>query len=373
MNENSSLLSTLDFIPADIHCAEDYENLARRFISASSFEYIAGGSGRDKTLAANRKAFDNWFVCPRLLPDLSGAHTGLRLLGRDFAHPIFLAPLAYQKLAHPAGEIETARAASVMQSCMILSSLASQSLEKIAATGTEEKWFQLYFQPRRDTTLNLIRRAEAANYQALVVTLDTSIRTPSLGALRAQFQMPVDCVAVNLQDYEIDLPRVLASGESRIFKGIMQDAPTWADLQWLIDQTKLPVIVKGVLHPDDALKIKNLGAAAVVVSNHGGRSFDGAMASLNCLAPVRAILGNEYPVLFDSGIRSGLDIFKAIALGADAVLIGRLQVYALSVAGALGVAHMLKLLREELELCMAQAGCANLQAVRNSRLEKISI
>ncbi len=373
MKENLSLLSPLDFIPADIHCAADYESLAARFIPAPGLEYIAGGSGQDKTLVANRRAFDQWFICPRLLPDLGDAHTRLELLGREFAHPIFLAPVAYQKLAHSAGEIETARAASVMQSCMILSTLASQSLEEIAAIGTEEKWFQLYFQPNIEATLDLIRRAEAANYRALVVTLDATIRTPSLGALRSQFQMPADCVAVNLQDYEINSPRVLAAGESRIFKGIMQDAPTWADLQWLINQTHLPVIVKGVLHPDDALRIKKLGAAAVVVSNHGGRSFDGAMASLNCLAAIRAILGDEYPVLFDGGIRSGLDIFKAIALGADAVLIGRLQVYALSVAGALGVAHMLKLLREELELCMAQAGCANLQAIRNCRVEKVSI
>ena len=149
----------------------------------------------------------------------------------------------------------------------------------------------------------------------------------------------------------------------------MREAPTWADLEWLLSQASLPVIVKGVLHPQDAQKIKAMGCAGIIVSNHGGRSLDGAPASIDCLAKIRAAVGDDYPILFDGGIRSGLDIFKAIALGADAVLIGRLQVYALSVAGALGVAHMLRLLREELELCMALAGCASLSDIRNTQLE----
>lgn len=369
MSENQQLLSPLDYIPADIQSAQDYEYLARRFIAGPSYEYIAGGSGRDQTLASNLAAFKKWAVCPRVLCDVTQGHTRLQLLNREYVHPIFLAPVAYQKLAHPLGELESARAAEALQSCMITSTLSTRSLEDIAITGAEEKWFQLYFQPKLEATLDLVRRAEAAGYKALIVTVDTSIRMPSLGALRAQFQLPKECVAVNLKHYELSSPKDIAQGESKIFNGHMQEAPTWADLEWLIDETSLPVIVKGVLHPVDALKIKNMGAAGVVVSNHGGRSLDGAPASLDCLTAIRTAVGDDYPVLFDSGIRSGLDIFKAIALGADAVLIGRLQVYALSVAGALGVAHMLKLLREELELCMALTGCATLKDIRNTILE----
>lgn len=369
MNETQQLLSALSYIPADIQSAQDYELLAPRFIPAPSFAYIAGGSGQDQTLAANRMAFSKWAVYPRLLCDVTQGHTRLNLFNREFSHPIFLAPVAYQKLAHPHAEIETARAAEAMESCMVSSTLANNSLEDIAAVNRGEKWFQLYFQPSRTATLDLLNRAHVAGYSAIVVTLDATIRTPSLSAVRAHFHMPDDCVAVNVQHYDAVSAPAITSAQSRVFKGAMREAPTWADLEWLLSQTTLPIVVKGVLHPQDAHKVKAMGCAGIVVSNHGGRSLDGAPASINCLARIRVEVGDDYPVLFDGGIRSGLDIFKAIALGADAVLIGRLQVYALSVAGALGVAHMLKLLREELELCMALAGCASLSDIRNTALE----
>lgn len=372
MNEDLQTLSALNYIPADIQCAQDYELLAPRFIPAPSFAYIAGGSGQDQTLAANRTAFSKWSVYPRLLCDVTQGHTRLNLLNRDFPHPIFLAPVAYQKLAHPQAELDTARAAALMQACMVTSTLSNTSFEDIAAVSCGEKWFQLYFQPNRTATLDLLSRAQTAGYTAIVVTVDTSIRTPSLSAVRAHFHMPDDCVAVNVKNYEVPEVHAITAGQSRVFNGAMREAPTWADLEWLLSQTSLPIIVKGVLHPQDAQKIKAMGCAGIVVSNHGGRSLDGAPASIDCLAKIRAAAGNDYPVLFDGGIRSGLDIFKAIALGADAVLIGRLQVYALSVAGALGVAHMLRLLREELELCMALAGCTSLNDIRNTELERQS-
>ncbi len=361
----------LSYIPADIQSARDYENLARRFIALPNYEYIAGGSGRDQTVANNVTAFSKWAICPRILCNVTEGNTNLKLLDHEFAHPIFLAPVAYQRLAHPQGEIETARAAEAMQACMISSTLSTFSMEDIAKAGHTEKWFQLYFQSKSEFTIDLIQRAERAGYSAIVVTVDASVRSPSIGALRAQFRMPEDCIAINVQQYE-QLPIELRPGQSRVFQGAMRDAPTWTHLEWLVKQTQLPVIVKGILHPLDAIRIKNMGCAGVIVSNHGGRSLDGSVASIDCLAQIRAAVGDDYPVLFDSGIRSGLDIFKAIALGADAVLIGRLQLYALSVAGALGVAHLLRLLREELELCMAQAGCATLNDIRKVDLSKVT-
>ena len=353
----------LDHIPAEILCAADYEMLARRFIEAPRYEYIAGGSGNDQTLAANRAAFAAMTMTPRLLRDVSAGHTRCQLAGQTLPHPILLAPVAFQKLAHAQGEIETARAAAAMQSLMVASTLSSQRLEDIAAQSPL-RWFQLYFQPQRDVTLDLLRRAEAAGYSAIVVTLDAAIQLPSLRARRAGFQMPADCSAANLRDYPVPPTIELQAGQSCIFQGVMRDAPTWADLDWLQTQTTLPIWVKGVLHPQDAQLLQRRGIAGQIVSNHGGRTLDGAPASLHALPAIRAAVGDDHPLLFDSGIRSGSDIFHALAGGADAILIGRLQMYALSVAGAFGVAHMLKLLREELEVCMAMTGCTSLADIR---------
>lgn len=353
----------LSSIPMEIGCAQDYEQLAPRFMALPTFEYIAGGSGAGVTTAANRAAFARWAVLPRILRNVGHGHTRLKLAGRPFEHPILLAPVAFQTLAHPNGEIDSARAAQALAATMVSSTLSSFSVEDIgAAIAPGAHWFQLYFQPGRAATLQLLRRAEAAGVGAIVVTVDAVIQAPGSRALRAGFRMPPDCVAPNLPPAHTP-PPLLETGDSRIFKGLMAAAPNWDDLAWLLSETALPVWVKGVLHPDDARQALLLGAAGIVVSNHGGRGLDGAPASLDALRAIRAAVGEHVPLLFDGGIRSGADIFKALALGADAVLVGRLQVYALAVAGALGVAHMLRCLREELEMCMALAGCATLEQI----------
>ena len=358
--QTQTTLSALSRIPSDIHCAQDYEFLARQFIAAPIYAYVSGGSGRDITLTANEDAFSRLSLWPRLLQDVTSGHTGLRLLGRDFAHPILLAPLAFQKLVHARGELDTAQAAAATDTCLVCSTLSSVSLEEVARYAGRERWFQLYFQPGRDATLDLVRRAEAVGYTALVVTLDAAVQAPSHRALRAGFRMPDEGVAACLLGYPVTGPVSPPPGGSGIFQGLMAQAPTWNDLAWLLEQTSLPVLVKGVLHPQDAACFRSMGVAGLVVSNHGGRTLDGVPASLDMLPGIRHEVGPDYPLLLDSGIRSGSDVFKALALGADAVMVGRLQAYALSVAGALGVAHMLKLLREELELCMAMTGCATL-------------
>jgi len=357
----------LDSIPPGIGCARDYEDLARRFMAPASYEYVAGGSGRDVTVAANLAAFAHWAIYPRLLRDVSAGHTRVTLGAESFAHPVLLAPVAFHNLAHSDGELATARAAHATDSCLVGSTLSSCTLEDVAGVAGPQRWFQLYFQPRRDDTRALLARAAAAGYGAIVVTLDATIQAASARALRAGFRLPDACVGANLRAQAA--PHVvLDAGHSRIFQGVMGDAPGWLDLAWLLTQTSLPVWVKGVLHPDDACALKQLGVAGIVVSNHGGRSLDGAPASLDALVPIRAALGAGFPLLLDSGIRCGADVFKALALGADAVLVGRLQLYALSVAGALGVAHMIKLLREELEICMALAGCATVAEIDSAAL-----
>jgi isopentenyl diphosphate isomerase/L-lactate dehydrogenase-like FMN-dependent dehydrogenase len=369
MNEATPVMQqALGAIPPEIRCAQDYEVLAQRFMAAPAHEYVAGGSGAGVTVAANIAAFAQWSVYPRLLRDVGGGHTRVTIGADTFVHPILLAPVAYQKLAHPAGEIDAARAAQATQACIIASTLSSFTLEDVARAAGPQRWFQLYFQARRDDTRELLARAEAAGYGAIVVTLDAPIQVASLRALRAGFRMPEDCVAANLRADAVVQAIEIGPDDSRIFQGLMCTAPSWLDLEWLMSQTSLPVWVKGVLHPDDARALQAAGVAGVVVSNHGGRGLDGAPASLAMLPAIRAAVGASFSLLFDGGIRSGSDIFKALALGADAVLVGRLQMYALSVAGALGVAHMIQLLREELEVCMALAGCATIGEIDGSAL-----
>ncbi len=355
-------------IPPEILCARDYELLASQFMAPATCAYVAGGCAHDVTARANLAAFSDWAIYPRLLRKLDTGHTRVAIGGELFHHPLFLAPVAFQSLAHPGGELETARAAHATDTCMVVSTLASRTLEEVALSAGAQRWFQLYMQPHRDATLALLKRAADAGYRAIVVTLDAAIQVPSFGAIRAGFRMPDGVVAENLKGLPAAETIAVQPDASRIFQGVMRAAPNWDDLAWLLTSTDLPVWVKGVIHPDDALALQAAGVAGVVVSNHGGRGLDGAPASLHVLAAVRAALGPHFPVLFDSGIRSGSDVFKALALGANGVMLGRLQLYALSVAGALGVAHMIKLVREELEICMAMAGCATVADITPASL-----
>ena len=362
-------------IPAEVGNAFDYELLAPRFMAAAHHAYVAGGCGNDLSVAANLQAFAPWGVLPRPLRDVRHGHLRTVVAGQPWTHPLALAPVAFQKLAHPNGEVDTARAAAATSTCLVASTLSSTTLESIAQAGdaATPRWFQLYFQPHRASTLDLVRRAEAAGYSAIVVTVDAAIQTASRRALQAGFRMPADCLPENLRHHTPAAPLALQAGHSRVFQGAMHNAPTWADLQWLMEQTRLPVWVKGVMHPDDAREMQARGVTGVIVSNHGGRSLDGAPATLQMLPAVCAAVGADYPVLLDGGIRCGTDIFKALALGAHAVLVGRLQVYALSVAGALGVAHMLRLLCEELEACMALAGCATVADIKPGALVPVPL
>ena len=340
-------------------CAADYEHAAAQVLDAGVMHYIAGGAGEERSLSANRQAFARRAILPRLLREVAGGHTGLSLLGRTRPHPLLLAPVAFQRLAHDLGEPETARGAEATDTVMTVSTLSSLSLETVAACAGP-RWFQLYFQPSREVTADLLRRAVASGYEAILLTADAPIQSPSRRAIRAGFVRPDHVRPANLVGYPEPAQMVLSAEQSLILDGLMREAPTRADLAWLIEASPLPVLVKGVLRADDAFALKAAGVAGIVVSNHGGRALDGVPAPLDVLPAIRAAVGPDYPVLLDSGIRSGSDAFMALALGADAVMIGRLQVYALAVAGALGVAHMIRLLREELELCMALAGCATL-------------
>ncbi len=350
-------------IPADILCAADYARLAEEMLPPPLFAHVEGGSGHDRTARANREALDALAIVPRLLRDVRAGNTTTRLGTELLPHPILLAPVGSQAALHPGAERETARAAAATGTRMIVSTQSTLTLEALAGVAGADRWFQLYWQPDRATNADLLARAERAGYGAIVLTLDTPLQMPSFAAQRLGYQPPAD-IAANLAGYP-PAPRAEGNG---LLGGRMAGAPTIEDIDWLLAQTRLPLWIKGVLHPEDAVMLRGRGAAGLIVSNHGGRTLDGVPASLSMLSACRAAVGAEIPLLFDGGIRSGTDVFRAIASGADAVLIGRLQAYAVAVAGALGVAHMLKLLREELEYCMAMAGCASLADVRAATL-----
>lgn len=352
----------LEPIPADVVTAGDYEHHAARKLPADIFAHVAGGSGEERALRANRAALDAWRIHSRVLVDCRQGSTATRLLGHDLAHPILLAPVAYQKLVHALGEVATAQAADALDTTMVVSTQATTPLEQVARE-LRRKWFQLYFQRDRSATAELLARAEAAGYSAIVATVDVPVTALRHRAARAGFKPPPGLTGANVRETFEPAAPALPPGASRVFQGAMASAPTWQDVAWLRTQTKLPLLLKGVLHADDARSAIELGIDGIAVSNHGGRALDDAPAALASLQSVRATVGPDFPLLVDGGIRSGADIFKALALGANAVLIGRPQLYALAVAGAAGVAHLLRTLRDELEVTMALAGCPTIASI----------
>ena len=350
-------------IPAEIVCAEDYELWAERYLSPAAFAHLSEGSMADATLRANRGAFERHTIYNRILVAGDYGSTELLLCGQRFRHPFLLAPVAHQGLFHPDAELASAQAANALEAGLVLSTLSSTRLEDVAQQTQAPRWFQLYFQTSKDATLNLVMRAEAAGYGAIVVTLDVSVHGVRRSSQRLGFTLPAHLSAVNLKGIDGGPVRAINRDDSTIFQGYMADAPTWDDLAWLLKSTTLPVLVKGVTHPDDAKRLQALGAAGIIVSTHGGRALDGGMASLDALPAIRQAVGPDFTLLLDSGVRSGIDAFKAIALGANAVMIGRPYIYALATAGALGVAHLLRILRDELEITMAQAGCLHISDI----------
>lgn len=360
-----SRIPAIEAIPPGIVSLADHEQHARGRLDDNAWAYFAGGAADEITLRASREAWDNILLSTRVLRRLVGGHTRLQLLGRTLAHPVLLAPVAFQRMAHADGEIASAYAAAMQGAGLVLSSQSSMPLEQVAQAMLGEAtrgplWFQLYFQHDRGFTRELVQRAEAAGYEALVVTVDA----PSSGVRdrerRAGFKLPDGISAVNLAGLPPQKPVTLAPHQSRMFDALLTLAPTWADIEWLKGVTHLPILLKGVMHPDDAHFAVVNGADGIIVSNHGGRTLDTTPATAHVLPRIREAVGKEYPVLVDGGIRRGTDVLKAIALGANAVLIGRPYVYGLANAGAMGVSHVLRLLRDELEIAMALCGCATL-------------
>jgi len=343
----------------------DFEALAQARLSGPAAAYRAGGAADELTLAANAQAWQGLQLLPRVLRPLAGGHTRRTLLGRPLAQPVLLAPVAHQALFHPDAERASALAAAMQGAGYVLSLQASTRLEDVAALvqaepGRGPLWLQLHWLHDRGFLQALVQRAEAAGFEALVLTVDAPTQGARDRERRAGFALPPGVRMANLDGLAPRPAPPGNAGGSALFDGLMPHAATWHDVAWLQGQTRLPLLLKGVLHPADACQAAGLGVAGLIVSNHGGRTLDTAVATATALPRVVEAAGPDVAVLVDGGIRRGTDVLKAIALGARAVLIGRPYVHALATAGALGVAHCIRLLRDELEIAMALSGCATL-------------
>jgi lactate 2-monooxygenase len=345
------------------------EELAERRLSSTSFGYVAGGAGSGETMRANRAAFERWRIMPRMLRDVAVRDMSRNVLGTQMPAPVLLAPVGVLSIAHPDAESAVARAAAELGVPMVLSTAASTRLEDVAAAGgSASRWFQLYWAADQEVTASLLRRARAAGFSVLVVTLDTWMlawRPRDLDQAYLPFLRQIG-VANYFSDpaFQAGLVRPVEEDPAAAvthWAGMFADPTrTWADLSFLRERWDGPIVLKGILHPDDARRAVDAGMDGVVVSNHGGRQVDGAIGALDALPGVVAAVGERTTVLFDSGIRNGADVFKALALGARAVLLGRPYVYGLALGGELGVRHVLRGLLAELDLTVALSGYRSL-------------
>jgi len=349
----------LDYIPNDIVALEDYERYAKKIMDKNSLSYVTSGAADEITMRKNCQDFNQIFLEGKPLENLKGAHTKISLFNKEYDSPIMLAPVAYQKLVDSVGEINTIRAANALNSCMIVSSFASSTIEEISQNATAPLWFQLYMQEDMSANLELIKKAENLDYEALVITIDAPIAGIRNKEQRTGFHLPKDISAVNIKKIPISQENNLEGVLS-----VCNNLPTWDDIEYIKKNTKLPVILKGITSIAYAEKALHLNIDGIIVSNHGGRTLDTLPSTIEILPKISKAVDKKMKVFLDGGIRRGSDILKAIALGADAVMIGRPIMYGLATAGALGVAHTLKILQEELEASMVFTGCKDIEKIK---------
>jgi lactate 2-monooxygenase len=372
--QNEIYLAGLDDVTPDLPTdLTRLEVLAEERMPEASFGYVAGSAGSEATARANRAAFGAWRIVPRMLRDVSAVDLSTTVLGTPIPAPVVLAPVGVLSIIHPDGESAVARAAASLGVPMVVSTAASTTLEEVAAAGGDgPRWYQLYWSKDNDLAASFLERASASGYRALVVTLDTQTvgwRPRDLGNAFLPFLR-----GVGNQNYFAD-PVFQAAvggpvGEDNRAAAVLHwgatfgnPALTWEDLGFLREHWDGPIALKGIQHPDDARRAVQWGADGVIVSNHGGRQVDGALGSLDALPGIVEAVGDEVEVLFDSGIRTGADVVKPLALGACAVLLGRPYVYGLGLAGEAGVRHVLRCVLAELELTLALSGASRLSEV----------
>jgi lactate 2-monooxygenase len=357
--------------------AAQLQERAREKLSAEAYGYVAGGAGSERTMQANLDAFERWRIVPRMLRDVSQRDLATSVLGTSMPAPLLFAPVGVQSIVHPEAELASARAAAALGLPFILSTAASHSIEQVAeAMGEASRWYQLYWPRERALAASFVARAERAGYAAVVLTLDTwflgwrprDLASAYLPFLKGEgvanyFSDPVFRAALDKPPEEDPGPAI-----GHWAYQFANPTVTWADLQWLREQTSLPIVLKGIVHAEDARRAVDAGVDGLLVSNHGGRQVDGSLGSLDALPTIRDAVPEDLALLFDSGVRGGADIFKALALGADAVCIGRPYVWGLALDGQAGVEHVMRCLLGELDLTLALSGYTTVAQVTGEAL-----
>jgi lactate 2-monooxygenase len=359
--------------------AADLEARARENMTPEAFAYVAGAAGAELTVAANQRAFERWEIVPRMLRDVSQRELSVSVLGTTMSAPVMLAPIGVQSIVRADGELAVARAAAALGLPFILSTAASHPMEDVAdAVAGASRWYQLYWPKQRELAASFVSRAGEAGYEAIVLTLDTwmlgwrprDLQAAYLPFLKGEgvanyFSDPVFRAALEKPPEEDPGPAI-----GHWAYQFSNPAITWADLAWLREQTSLPIVLKGILRADDARRALDAGVDGLIVSNHGGRQVDGSIGALDALPPIREAVGRDFPLLFDSGIRTGADVFKALALGANAVCLGRPYVWGLALEGQAGVEQVLRCLLAELDLTAALSGYTEVSQIGRSALAR---
>jgi 4-hydroxymandelate oxidase len=343
----------------------DFEAIMRVKLPRMANDYYASGAHDEITLRQNHAAYDRIQLRYRVLRDISSRNLSTTVLEQWISMPVLIAPTAFQRMAHPDGEVATARAAGKAGTVMILSTLSTSSIEEVMEAATGPVWFQLYVYKDRGTTAALVERAESAGCSALVLTVDAQIWGRRERDVRNRFRLPEGLLVKNLMPTgKEQLPQDMTdSGLAAYVASLFDPELSWKDLEWLCSITKLPVLIKGVVHPDDARHALDYGVAGVIVSNHGGRQLDTAPATIDALPDVMEAVDNGLEVLIDGGIRRGTDVIKALALGAGAVGVGRPIIWGLSHSGENGVTQVLEILRYEIDLAMGLCGCTSVEEI----------
>ena len=357
---------------------EELEQRASEIMTPEAFGYVAGSAGSEITTLNNKEAFNHWQIVPRMMGDVSKRSTAIELFGRHLPSPVLLAPVGVLSIVHPEAELAVARAAKALHVHQIVSTVSSKTIEEIASIhGENPHWFQLYWGRNNDFTRSIISRAEKAGYSAIVVTLDTrlfawrerDIKNAYLPFLYNEglanyFSDPVFLAEIG--DPAKDKMKTML----HFANCFSNPSSTWEDLSMIRNCTKLPIIVKGIQHPEDARKAIRKGVDGIIVSNHGGRQLDGAIGALDTLEAIANAVGEQTTLLFDSGIRRGAEVFKAMALGAKAVLLGRPYVYGLAIAGEQGVKEVVANLLADTDLTLGLAGCNSWAEVSKENLHR---
>jgi 4-hydroxymandelate oxidase len=345
-------------------CLADFEPLAKAKMSAMGWEFVTAGAGDELTVQWNKEAYRRIRLKPRVLVDVSKLDTHVTLFGQEHAFPILLAPTAAQKLTHAEGELATARGAGAAGATLVVGSFSTTSLEDVAAVAKGPLWFQLYAQTDHGFTRDLVQRVEAGGYRALCLTVDSPVAGARNRETRADVKLPP---LPNLKGLKgVGSEGGFRTGSLDIFSSVLDAALSWKDVEWLLSFAKIPLLVKGVLNPEDADRAVKAGVAGIMVSNHGGRNLDTVPATIDALPQVADKVAGRVPVFVDGGIRRGTDVLKALALGANAVLIGRPYLYGLGAAGEAGVTKVINILQREFQMAMVLTGRTTIGSIDRS-------